>query len=196
MDTTPQFDNFIKSGLASENGSLRYMTSLISLFLEQFFKVYAPAVYKGVCVTFLLFSPQNRNEMNSILPGDVHIPLKTTSIKREYRSFVDDRKASMGSFNEVAQLRDLGYDKFRYLSKSFIERSRIALLEENQKSKYHRKSTSNRKKKQFKKTLHISTEEDEDANSILSDGSEISSIISRAKRKRSKRNQDLATSRE
>ncbi len=44
---------------------------------------------------------------------------------RQYESLMDDRKASIADENEVYMLETHGYDKLRFLSKSFIKRNKL-----------------------------------------------------------------------
>ena len=136
------FDNYLRSeyGFCSESKIFQYF-GLTILLIEQLLLIYAPYFFKLVSVIILLFLPSTRifnpDEVmiNSELQSKYNDNIFTKEepiIFNNYRNFVDDRKAKLGSLSDIKRLKMFGFNKYRYLSKSFIK---LLDLEENETSK-------------------------------------------------------------
>jgi hypothetical protein len=56
----------------------------------------------------------------------------------EYKSFFDDRKASLGYVHDVKRLQQHGYKKYRYVSKSFIKRFERLVRDDEEREKHNK----------------------------------------------------------
>jgi hypothetical protein len=46
-------------------------------------------------------------------------------VSKTYARFIDDKKPTIGTKSDIKKLEDFGYDKYRFLSKSFMKRNNI-----------------------------------------------------------------------
>lgn len=170
----PFLDTYLKSsyGLGSSNIVFQYIGYSI-LCVEQVIATFTPVLYKFITFALLLLMPMRQlgdpDESNSSLSSVYDIGNKVKApepiILNQYRNFVDDRKAKVGSITDIQRLRQFGYRPFRYLSPSFVElisasddgksdKTAAPIVKEtvtNKKSK--NKSTSTQSKNQDDKKL-------------------------------------------
>jgi hypothetical protein len=46
-------------------------------------------------------------------------------MKKVYERFIDDKKATIGTKNDIKKLEEFGFNKYRFLSQSFMKRNNI-----------------------------------------------------------------------
>lgn len=117
------------SGILSE----RNYVALTLIFIEQFLSVFAPVVTRFLSFIQVLIFPGG-NEAPSI---DVNNPefdansnldvneKRAPIVSKTYERFIDDKKPTAGTKSDIKKLEDFGFDKYRYLSKSFMKRNNI-----------------------------------------------------------------------
>lgn len=126
----PVLDSYLKSsyGLGSSNYLFQYVGYSILCF-DQLIATFTPLLYKFVTFALILVLPirpiNDIYDQNSSLSSLIHNSNKDKIpepiILNQYRSFVDDRKAKVGSLSDIQRLRQHGYKPLRFLSPSFIE---------------------------------------------------------------------------
>lgn len=115
-------NRFLQSsyGLNSQLHILQFV-SIIAIICEQIIIVYLPWFYKILTLTLLIFMPLDSISIESQLPvTEIRVDAKIEPIiLNQYRSFVDDRKAKVGSASDIQKLKKYGFKNSRYISKSF-----------------------------------------------------------------------------
>ena len=121
-------------------GGVLYERSYVALsfiFIEQFLAVFSPVLTRFLSFFQALLFPGSggsgdytfdnvdSSEFASIdvIPesGEKNIPV----VSKTYARFIDDKKPTVGTRNDIKKLEDFGFDKYRYLSKSFMKRNNI-----------------------------------------------------------------------
>ena len=119
--------------------------------------MYSPILYSAISFVLLLVIPGARSDPDaaaaaeSIYPSlSPELAKKTEPIVlKDYRAFVDDKKAKVGSINDIKKLAKYGFDKFRYTSPSFAK----LLVDGNKASPSSSKLTKSKKHKPKKEKL-------------------------------------------
>ena len=116
------------SGILSE----RNYVALTLIFIEQFLSVFAPVVTRFLSFIQVLCFPGSDAaqdldfDKSDYLDANVDVNEKSAPIvSKTYARFIDDKKPTVGTKSDVKKLEDFGFDKYRYLSKSFMKRNNI-----------------------------------------------------------------------
>lgn len=163
----------LSKGLTSSN----YITRLLTwdlIYLEEFFKAYSPLVYRAVVFLVLLLPipqlPFDIGEVGEQLSqyfksddaeaaevADIEATLSQTSRSlSQYSTFVDDRQVK-GDISDIRRLQEHGYNKFRYLSPSFVEKMRAASLHVEAKEKSIKGGKHKLKQKSKKPKIRVAS---------------------------------------
>jgi hypothetical protein len=125
----PVLDTYLKSSyaLGSSNVLFQYIGYSV-LCIEQIVATFTPLLYKLITFALLLLIPARQmNEIDDQTTSSSIFPIGTKEkapepiILNQYRNFVDDRKAKVGSLSDIQRLRQFGYKPLRFLSPNFIE---------------------------------------------------------------------------
>ena len=116
------------SGILSE----RNYVALTLIFIEQFLSVFAPVVTRFLSFIQVLCFPC-RDEVDGVDSNnsdytDTNVDVnekRAPIVSKTYARFIDDKKPTVGTKSDVKKLEDFGFDKYRYLSKSFMKRNNI-----------------------------------------------------------------------
>ena len=141
-------------GLSSSSSLFKSLAVTI-LCLQELFLLYSPILYSAISFILLLKTPGGRSEADvageSIYPSiSPELAKKAEPIVlKDYRAFVDDKKAKVGSINDIKKLAKYGFDKFRYTSPSFAK----LLVDGNNASPSSSKLTKSKKHKPKKEKL-------------------------------------------
>jgi len=93
------------------------------MFLRQFLSVYSPLLLNLMSILLIILRLQKTpEEVKSLEKIQQQQKLKESP---KYTHFTDDRKAKKGDEGDVYMLKTHGYDKLRFLSKSFIKRNKL-----------------------------------------------------------------------
>lgn len=142
------FDIYLKSDWGFRSDMfVGKVIALLVLILEQMLHVYAPLLYRAIFFVLMLFTMRSGGLHGG---GDADMieeePSNQPRVLNQYRSFVDDRQARLGSINDIEKLESHGYEKHRYLSKAFIDQYQQLLDEfesaQTSRSKAKRKVAS------------------------------------------------------
>lgn len=108
--------------------------ALTLILVEQFLSVFAPVITRLLSFfQVLIYSgsddsagsfESNRSQYSSdpdAGSGDKGAPI----VSKTYARFIDDKKPTIGTKSDIKKLEDFGYDKYRFLSKSFMKRNNI-----------------------------------------------------------------------
>ena len=118
------------AGILSE----RNYIALTLILIEQFFSVFAPVVTRFLAfVQVLLYPGTDRNTSSEEYrrynfdsdASDGDRKKGAPIVSKSYARFIDDKKTTAGTKSDIQKLEDFGYDKYRYLSKSFMKRNNI-----------------------------------------------------------------------
>lgn len=190
----PFLDTYLKSsyGLGSSNIVFQYIGYSV-LCVEQVIATFTPVLYKFITFALLLLMPMRQlndlDENNSSLSSVYDIGNKVKApepiILNQYRNFVDDRKAKVGSITDIQRLRQFGYRPFRYLSPSFVE-----LISASDDSKSDRtgapivkeKATNKKNKKTKKKSISTQSKNQDDKK--------LKDLVQKPKKKSKKRREE------
>lgn len=129
-------DSMIKQVLTTPNQS-QYILCMMLVFFIQFIKLFFGPVLTSIINIFYkttskLLQPYVKN-MNftlpslptrSVLPIDLDLENEGEE-SHSVKSFVDDQKATKGNKLDVERLKQRGYQKYRYVSSSFIDRNHL-----------------------------------------------------------------------
>lgn len=106
---------------------------LTMIIIEQFLSVFAPVVTRSLSFFQALLFPGGDIDINdyssaSEFPSDTNsesgeknVPI----VSKTYARFIDDKKPTVGTRNDIKKLEDFGFNKYRFLSKSFMKRNNI-----------------------------------------------------------------------
>ena len=116
------------SGILSE----RNYVALTLIFIEQFLSVFAPVVTRFLSFIQVLCFPC-RDEVDGVDSNnsdytDTNVDVnekRAPIVSKTYARFIDDKKPTVGTKSDIKKLEDFGFDKYRYLSKSFMKRNNI-----------------------------------------------------------------------
>lgn len=121
--------SFIATRLASPSNA-QVILGLSILYLGEFLRVYLGPVLSGglsiltrvitPAVPFLAPQPDATEQLQ-----DERVPDVVEIIRDAHKSQKEDRKASKGSENDLYMLKTHGYNKYRFLSPSFIKRNNL-----------------------------------------------------------------------
>ena len=113
-------------GLSSSSSLFKSLAVTI-LCLQELFLLYSPILYSAISFVLLLVTPGGRSEADvageSIYPSISPDLTKKAEpiVLKDYRAFVDDKKAKVGSLSDIKKLTKYGFNKFRYTSPSFAK---------------------------------------------------------------------------
>ena len=120
----------ISTGLLSPTSCVNRLVCWQIIYVQELLKAYSPLLYQAL---FLAFSVANVPAILESLTGlfdssdytldsinEEDIVESSRSLE-EYSTFVDDKQVR-GDTNDIDRLEEHGYDKFRHLSSSFLER--------------------------------------------------------------------------
>ena len=127
------------SGFLAERS---YM-ALSLICVEQFVAVFAPGVaYLLSFIQTLLFPEGMSTNVSEAYEDDTTTmdeetkgqPLAPTVLST-YSRFMDDKRPTIGTKSDLDKLKAFGYDKYRYLSKSFLKRNHLLSKKEAKQKK-------------------------------------------------------------
>jgi hypothetical protein len=108
--------------------------ALTLILVEQFLTVFAPVITRLLSfLQVLVYSEADVNAGSSdssrsqysfdsdAVNGEKGAPI----VSKTYARFIDDKKPTIGTKSDIKKLEDFGYDKYRFLSKSFMKRNNI-----------------------------------------------------------------------
>ena len=124
----PAIDNYLISsyGIGSDSNIFQSL-ALTTIIIEQYLLTFIPWFFKLLSIVLLLLLPGKKvfkaNEsLNNLTMHNSKSKVNTEPIVfNDYRNFIDDRKAKTGSLSDIQKLKSNGFNKYRYLSKSFIK---------------------------------------------------------------------------
>ena len=132
MSTTEYLKGIIPSSAFSGILSERNYVALTLIFIEQFLSVFAPVVTRFLSFIQVLCFPCSDEvsgvDSNSSDYTDANVDVnekRAPIVSKTYARFIDDKKPTVGTKSDVKKLEDFGFDKYRYLSKSFMKRNNI-----------------------------------------------------------------------
>ena len=116
-------------GILSE----RNYVALTLIFIEQFCAVFAPVVTRLISfVQVLVYPGGDMDSSNDTINSDFSDEVTPKSggekipiVSKSYARFIDDKKPTVGTKSDIKKLEDFGFDKYRFLSKSFMKRNKI-----------------------------------------------------------------------
>ena len=99
--------------------------ALSIVFVSEFVRVYAPAIFQGVSfiLTLLPIPRFWREDYEVEGASSSDLSQDPVIIPDKYTTFHDDRKAKKGGDNDFYMLKNHGFDKYRHLSDGFIKRN-------------------------------------------------------------------------
>mmetsp|Transcript_4280 Transcript_4280/g.4442 ORF Transcript_4280/g.4442 Transcript_4280/m.4442 type:complete len:133 (-) Transcript_4280:511-909(-) len=107
----------------------RNNVALILIFVEQFLVVYAPLMVTFLSFLQTLLRPESDENRDDSIDKNFVQNLKTDEpvvlMKKVYERFIDDKKATIGTKNDIKKLEEFGFNKYRFLSQSFMKRNNI-----------------------------------------------------------------------
>ena len=129
----------IFSGTLAERSYL----ALSLICVEQFVAVFAPGVaYFLSFIQALLFPEGMSSSVSEIYDDDtITIDEETKgqppapTVLSTYSRFMDDKRPTIGTKSDLDKLKAFGYDKYRYLSKSFLKRNHLLQKKEAKKQR-------------------------------------------------------------
>ena len=134
MSETAQAVAFLPSSCF---GGILHDRSYIALTLiltEQFLSVFAPVVTRFFHFVKVLIYAGDDNDSGTSSSGRSYEEANFANDEREtgvpiisktYARFIDDKKPTIGTKSDIKRLEDFGYDKYRFLSASFMKRNKI-----------------------------------------------------------------------
>jgi len=141
--STPPTESFLSPSLLGSVLAERAQLALALLCVEQFVAVFAPGVLRVLAFVQALVFPDSASSssLSGSLSGayddddDVVVADEAgagrsgqpaaPAVLRTYARFVDDKRPTLGTKSDLEKLRTFGYNKFRYLSKTFIKRHNL-----------------------------------------------------------------------
>jgi hypothetical protein len=135
MSQTTQAVAFLPSSCF---GGILHDRSYIALTLiltEQFLSVFAPVITRFFHFIKVLIYSGDDNDSNSATGDRSYEETRTASdgsrekgapiVSKTYERFIDDKKPTIGTKSDIKRLEDFGYDKYRFLSASFMKRNKL-----------------------------------------------------------------------
>ena len=112
----------------------RSYLALTLILTEQFLSVFAPVVTRFFqFIKVLIYSGDDNDSSAAIIDRSFDEASIDTNdrqsgapiISKTYARFIDDKKPTIGTKSDIKRLEDFGYDKYRFLSASFMKRNKI-----------------------------------------------------------------------
>ena len=99
--------------------------ALSIVFLSEFLRTYAPALFQGISFILTLFPVPRfwREDYEVEGASSSDLSQDPVIIPDKYTTFHDDRKAKRGGDEDLYMLKNHGFDKYRHLSNAFIRRN-------------------------------------------------------------------------
>lgn len=125
--------SFVTARLVSPSHT-QVVIGLSVLYFQQFLQTYlGPVLYGGLNLLTKVLLPF-ASSIPTQLPNDIinqDLARSADEVVRDkYKSSVEDRKSSKGSENDVYMLKTHGYNRYRFVSKSFISRNKLKNVQE------------------------------------------------------------------
>ncbi len=130
--------SFLSSSVFSSGWLVeRSFLALSLICVEQFTAVFAPGLVQFVSFLQTLMFPEGSGELRGenldtyedeqdglgdVVPGQPKAP----TVLSTYSRFMDDKKPTIGTKSDLDMLKAFGYNKYRYLSKSFLKRNNMS----------------------------------------------------------------------
>ena len=131
------YSSFLSSSAFSSGWLIdRSFLALSLICVEQFTVVFAPGLVQLLSFLQTLLFPEGSGERREetlvtydeeqdgsgdAVPGEP----KSPRVLSTYSRFMDDKKPTIGTKSDLEKLKAFGYNKYRYLSKSFLKRNNL-----------------------------------------------------------------------
>ena len=133
MSSVDEIKGLLPSSIFSGILSERNYVALTLIFVEQFVSTFAPAFTRFLSFVQVLLFPAgdtsySTEATSSDFTGDIATESsgeKVPIVSKTYARFIDDKKPTVGTKSDIKKLEDFGFDKYRFLSKSFMKRNKI-----------------------------------------------------------------------
>ena len=112
----------------------RAYLALALILTEQFLSVFAPVVTRFFHFIRVLIYTGDDSDSSAANSGQSFGEVNAASddrqtgvpiVSKTYARFIDDKKPTIGTKSDIKRLEDFGYDKYRFLSASFMKRNKI-----------------------------------------------------------------------
>lgn len=131
-------EDFLISRLESGQ-SLQSAVGVSIIYAQEFLKVFlGPIIISLLQIVIKTVSPSSTfnwsdgdnaedssDNSRGVSRGDSLLDIEEKMVTEQYKSFVDDRKATKGNEKDIYMLKTHGYDKYRFVSKAFIKRNKL-----------------------------------------------------------------------
>lgn len=115
-----EYSDLVVTQLVSAN-KYQVFFGLSVVYICEFLKVYlGPVLFRVINIVLSLIVPRR-----SLQRTESMVPEETLLAKEKYKSPTDDRKSSKGTENDLYMLKTHGYDKYRFVSNSFLKRNNL-----------------------------------------------------------------------
>jgi hypothetical protein len=136
MQAPAGYSEFVVSRLASPS-NVQVILGLSVIYLCEFVKVHlGPVLFGGVKAVVSALLPKQWMA-NSSVPSkrqasveEIMAEEATLMEKERHKTSSEDKKSSKGSDNDFYMLRTHGYNKYRFVSPSFIQRNKLKSSED------------------------------------------------------------------
>jgi hypothetical protein len=136
MQAPAGYSEFVVSRLASPS-NVQVILGLSVIYLCEFVKVHlGPVLFGGVRAVVSVLLPKqwmaNSNVPSKRQPSVEEIMAEEATLmeKERHKTSSEDKKSSKGSDNDFYMLRTHGYNKYRFVSPSFIQRNKLKSSED------------------------------------------------------------------
>lgn len=137
MQASTGYSELVASRISSPS-NFQVIVGLSVIYFCEFIKVHlGPVLYGGLTAVLKglmpgLLSPTASPQASHLHSIDDIIAQEAQRVEKErYKSSQDDKKSSKGSENDIYMLKTHGYNKYRFVSPSFIQRNKLNGAEED-----------------------------------------------------------------
>lgn len=130
-----QYSEFVAARLASRSQT-QVMLGLSIVYFCEFLKVHlGPVLFGGISAVLKGLLPGVFGEGPRKIRGEtideIMAEEKVMMGQERHKTTTEDRKSSKGSENDIYMLRTHGYNKYRFVSPSFIQRNGLKVDDTN-----------------------------------------------------------------
>jgi hypothetical protein len=113
---------------------------IFSSYVKEFVRIYNPLIFKILVVVITLlkldsilsmfqFGDASQGEYDVFDRNNPIVEEEAIELKKEvdekYSQFIDDKAAAVGTENDIYMIKTHGYDKYRFVSDSFLKRNSL-----------------------------------------------------------------------
>lgn len=135
MQASIPYSDFVATRLASPSHT-QVILGLGIVYFHEFFKIHlGPVLYGGLqfILKALLPTRATTGVRDREDPIDIAMAQEAIKVEKEkYKSAKEDKKSSKGSENDIYMLKTHGYNKYRFVSESFIRRNKLKTTQDGE----------------------------------------------------------------